>query len=337
MSGRFDRQTRFGPLGPEGQERIERARVLVVGCGALGGVLAGSLARAGVGELALVDRDLVDETNLHRQVLFDERHAREGWAKVDAAADTLARIGGPTRVETFATHLDASNVRELARGADLVLDGTDNLATRYLVNDLCVRESIPWIYGGVVGGGGLAMAVLPGHGACLRCLFPEPPPAGTLETCETAGVIGPAVGAIASVQAGLALHVLARPGELAPRIVEIDAWSGVARSLPAPRAKDCPACVRGEFPFLDRAVAREAEVLCGRAAVQVRGRGALPDLARLERTLVGVARDVRRAGPLLRFAVEGERMTLFADGRAIVEGTEDPSRALLLYDRYVGT
>jgi len=178
---RFDRQERFAPLGPAGQARLERARVLVVGAGALGGVLAQNLVRAGVGTLVLADRDVVELTNLPRQVLFEDRHAAEATPKALAARETLARIGGPTVVEAHAVHVEASNLEQLAADADLILDGTDNLTTRYLINDFAVRSGVPWIYGGVVSSGGLVLAVRPGKSACLRCIFPDPPPPGTVE------------------------------------------------------------------------------------------------------------------------------------------------------------
>ena len=203
---RFERQARFAPLGVAGQQRLAERRVLIVGCGALGGVLAQWLTRAGVGELVLVDRDVVEETNLPRQVLFTEEHAAAGAPKVTAAAETLASIGGPTRITPHAVHLNADQLLELGAGVDLILDGTDNMATRYLVNDYAVREGVPWIYAGVVSSGGLVLSVQPGEGPCLRCVFPDPPPPGALPTCDTAGVLGPAVGAIASMQAGLALR-----------------------------------------------------------------------------------------------------------------------------------
>lgn len=334
---RFERQVRFAPLGEAGQERIQGARVLLVGCGALGGALAQMLVRAGVGTLVLVDRDVVDLTNLPRQVLFDERHAREGTPKVDAARETLARAGGPTRLETHAIHLDADGIDALAAGCGLVLDGTDNLPTRYLLNDYCVEHGVPWIYAGVVSGGGLLLPVLPGRGPCLRCVFRDPPPPGTLPTCDTAGVIAPAVGAVASMQAGLALRLLADPGGLEPALIELDAWNGTVRRVVAPRDPDCPACARGERPFLHAPVTRRAVTLCGRNTVQVRGAGGRPDLDRLAEQLAGVAREVQRVGPLLRFAVDGARLTLFPDGRALVEGTEDADHALALVDRYVGS
>jgi len=332
---RFERQVRFAPLGAAGQERLERGSVLLVGCGALGGVVAQLLVRSGVGRLAIVDRDVVDETNLARQVLFEERHARERALKVDAAREALARIGGPTRIETHAAHVGPENLGELARDADVLVDGTDNLATRYLVNDYCVERGRPWIYGGVVGGAGLVLAVLPGAGACLRCLFPDPPAPGALPTCETAGVLAPAVGAVAALQAGLAQRVLAGDPPK-PRLLELDAWNGNVRSLAAERRADCPCCARREFPFLAAPRSRRALVLCGRNAVQVLAARGTPDVEALARAVAPVAKSVRRAGDMLRFEIDEHRVTLFADGRALVEGTEDEGRALALYDRYVG-
>jgi len=334
---RFDRQTRFAPLGPDGQARLARARVTLVGCGALGGVLAHTLVRAGVGRLVLVDRDVVETSNLPRQVLFDERHADQQAPKARAAAETLARIGGPTEVTPVVAHLDGRNLDELCGDADLVLDGTDNLPTRYLLNDFAVARGKPWVYAGVVGAEGLALAVLPGRGPCLRCVFPEPPPPGSLETCDTAGVILPAVGAIASLAAGLALRLLA--GDLAsfePALLSLDAWDGRARTLAIERDPRCPCCGRGETPFLDAAPTRKPVVLCGRGAVQVVGVAAAPDLAALLTRVRAVAPDAQRAGDILRFSVDGHRLTVFRDGRALVEGTEDPDRARALYDRWVG-
>ncbi len=338
LDPRFERQARFGPLGPDGQARLGEAAALLVGCGALGGVVAQTLVRCGVGRLVLVDRDVVDRTNLARQVLFEDRHAAEGTPKVEAALEALARIGGPTRVEGVAAHVDGSNVAALADGVDLVLDGTDNLATRYLLNDLCVRDGLPWVYGGVVGGGGLALAVRPGRGPCLRCVFPDPPPPGTLPTCDTAGVLLPAVGAVASLQAGLALRLLAEVDDDDPRarLLEVDAWNGAARAVRVERDPACPCCAGRAFPFLEAPTRRSAVVLCGRNAVQVQGAGRPPALERVAAGLEGLADDVRVAGSILRFDVDALRVTLFPDGRALVQGTDDPDRARAAYDRYVG-
>lgn len=334
---RFERQMRFAPLGRAGQERLARARVLLVGCGALGGALAQSLARSGVGTLVLVDRDLVELSNLPRQVLFDERHAHAALPKVEAARETLARLGGPTQLELHAEHLDAGNVAELADGCELLLDGTDNLSTRYVLNDFAVERGVPWVYAGVVAAHGLALAVRPGVGPCLRCLFPDPAPAGALPTCDTAGVIQPAVAAIAGLQAGLALRLLVEPATLAPRLLEIDAWSGEVRELSVARDPECPCCAQRRFEFLRAPAAERATLLCGRDTVQVRGVGTTPDLARVAERLAGVASNVRHGGGLLRFDVGRQRITLFTDGRALVEGTDDVGHAIALYDRFVGT
>ncbi len=336
---RFDRQVRFAPLGAEGQERLGSARVLLVGCGALGGVLAQAMVRAGVGELRLVDRDVVELSNLPRQVLFDEAHAVAGAPKALAAAESLARAGGPTRCLPHAIHLDAENLPAVAEGCDLVLDGTDNLATRYLLNDYCVERSLPWVYAGVVGASGLVMAVLPGRGACLRCVFPEPPPPGALPTCDSVGVVLPAVGAIASLAAGQALRILARPDrldELAPGLVELDVWNAEARRIVAPRDPACPCCGKREFPFLHRPPGSDPISLCGRNTVQMPAASRPPDLDAVAERIASIATDVTRTGVLLRFAVDDHRITLFRDGRALVEGTDDPQRARAIFDRYVG-
>lgn len=342
---RFDRQARFAPLGEAGQRRLEASRVLLVGCGALGGSLAQTLVRCGVGSLVLVDRDIVEETNLPRQVLFSESHL--GLPKADSAAEALAQIGGPTRVEAHAAHVDAENFEDFAEGCDLVLDGTDNLATRYLINDWAVQTDTPWVYGGVVGSGGLVLPVIPGRGACLRCVFPDPPPPGALPTCDTAGVLLPAVSAIAAWQAGFALRWLgsdeAARAELEPRLTELDTWTQTVRQLQAPRAPECPCCGQRDFPFLDAPAQRSAVSLCGRNTVQVRpalptgaSPAARPDLARIREAVASSARDLRDLGSFLRFEVETYRVTVFADGRALIEGTDDIDRARVVYDRYVG-
>jgi molybdopterin/thiamine biosynthesis adenylyltransferase len=339
--GRFDRQERFAHLGREGQARLERSAVLLVGAGALGGSLAQTLVRCGVGRVVLADRDVVELSNLPRQVLFEEAHL--GRPKAWAAREALARIGGPTRVEAHAVHVDADNVEELARDVDLLLDGTDNLATRYLINDLCVESGRAWIYGGVVGASGLVMPVVPQRGACLRCLFPQPAPPGALATCDTAGVVLPAVALVAACQSAAALRWLSSDAagreRFEPYLLDLDAWSGHLRRLPAPRDPDCPCCARREFPFLFEPVERGAVALCGRRTVQVRPRSGAAARADLERLAARVAPAVERLlrdEALLAFDVEGLRFTVFADGRALIEGTEDVDRARAAYDRWVG-
>lgn len=341
---RFSKQERFAPLGVEGQKRLLASRVVVIGTGALGGSAAQNLVRAGVGRLLLVDRDVVEPSNLPRQVLFDERHARDRVPKVEAARETLARIGGPTRVDIAAVQLDGSNADEWLGAADLVIDGTDNLATRYLINDWCVRAGVPWIYGGVVGAAGLVLAVLPGRGPCLRCLFPEPAPPGSLATCDTAGVILPAVAAVAALQCGLALALLGGDPDSppTPRLLELDAWGGAVRQIELAADPACPACAERRFDFLERAEADQPLVLCGRLAVQLPSAGRV-DLEAMEVRLAGLGGEVRRTRSALVWRRTGHaaagtelELTLFADGRALVEGTEDPVQAQAFFDRSVG-
>ncbi len=335
---RFARQTRFAPLGTRGQEALASSRVLIVGCGALGGVLAQWLTRAGVGHLTLVDRDIVEETNLPRQVLFSAEDARVGAPKAHAAKAALAAAGGPTQIDAHAVHLDAGVLSDLGRGQHLILDGTDNMSTRYLINDACVRDGTPWIYGGVVSGAGLVMPILPGTGPCLRCIFRDPPPPGTLPTCDTAGVIGPAVGAIASMQAGLALRILG--GQEAPEagLLEIDVWNGHVRRLAVPRDAGCPCCGAREFMFLEEAEVTEAVSLCGRNTVQVMppAGSPRPDSIALVTRLTESGVDAQAVGPLVRFRADECRFTLFPDGRTLVEGTENTGRAQALVARWIG-
>lgn len=342
FDARFDRQVRFAALGAAGQARLEQARVLVVGCGALGGSLALQLVRSGVGHVRLVDRDVVELTNLPRQVLFEERHI--GRPKALAAQETLARIGGPSRVEALAEHVDADNLAELAHGAQLLLDGTDNLATRYLINDFCVERGVPWIYGGVVGAAGLVLPIVPQLGPCLRCVFPEPPPPGALPTCDTAGVILPAVAAIAALQCAAALRLLATPRErwaaIEPHLIELDVWRLESRVLSAACDPECPCCGAREFPYLDASSEGLAISLCGRNTVQVRpggGTRAAADLPALAARLEASGLELALADGVLRFSAEGKRFTVFRDARALIEGLDDPARARALYDRFLGS
>jgi adenylyltransferase/sulfurtransferase len=332
LARRFDRQVRFAPFGRRGQANLVSARVLVVGCGALGGILAQTFHRAGVGELVLVDRDVVELSNLPRQVLFSERHAREGTPKALAARETLEASGGPTRLFAHVRHLDARNLELLAEDCDLILDGTDNLATRYLLNDFAVAHGIPWVYAGVVGSAGLVLPVLSGRSACLACLFPTPPNDGELATCESAGVLLPAVGAIASFAAGLGLRLIASPEGFEPRLLELDTWNGTVRTLSVPRDPSCLVCAQRRFEHLHRP-GGEPLALCGRNTVQIPSHGTQHSLALLARLLPSDAGDVRLLPELLRFTLDGCRVSVFPDGRALVEGTSDLARARAVHAR----
>jgi molybdopterin/thiamine biosynthesis adenylyltransferase len=335
---RYSRQIFFGGLGADGQEALLASHAVVVGCGALGSFHAAALARAGVGRLTIIDRDYVEASNLQRQWLFDEQDAAEALPKAAAAERHIAAINSGIRVRGVVADLTAGNAAELfcPEGvcADVILDGTDNFETRYLVNDFAVSRGIPWIYGAAVASYGLSMPVIPGRTACLRCVYPEPPE-GAQPTCETAGVLNAIVSLIASVQVADALKILSgHTGQVEPRITTADLWSGGIRQISMPpAAADCPTCGRREFPFLEES-RRPPVHLCGRNAVQVQEHGAV-DLVELKARLEKLG-EVRANQFALRFRLDPYEMTIFPDGRAIVKGTSDTGIARSLYARYVG-
>jgi adenylyltransferase/sulfurtransferase len=330
---RYSRQILFPPVGEQGQERLLAAHAAIVGCGALGSFHAGALARAGVGKLTVIDRDYVEPSNLHRQFLFEEEDAKAALPKAVAAALRIARINSSVEVRPMVADLTAANVEALLGDAAIVLDGTDNFETRYLINDFAVSRGLPWVYGAAVASYGLTMPVIPGRTACLRCVYPDPP-SGAQPTCETAGVLGPIVSAVASLQVADALRILTT-GEVHARITTIDVWSGGVRQIEGPeRDPECPCCARREFSHLVE-TSRTPVSLCGRNAVQVHERERPIDLEALGTRLRPLG-PVRANEYALRFAIDGYDLTVFADGRAIIKGTSDTGIARSLYARYVG-
>jgi adenylyltransferase/sulfurtransferase len=336
---RYSRQILFEGIGEEGQRRVRAARVLVVGCGALGSAQAEMLARAGVGRLHVVDRDFVEESNLQRQTLFTERDARERVPKAVAARARLAEINSEVECVAEVADVNQSNVERLVEGCDVVLDGTDNFATRFLLNDACVKHGVRWVYGAAVGSYGVTMTVLPRDTPCLRCVFPETPAAASAPTCDTAGVIMPIIAVVAAVQVAEALKLLAGRVETLHRsLMQFDVWRNEWRRMRLrERAPDCPTCALGRYETLEAEAGDLATVLCGRAAVQVTPRAA----ARVD--LEALAARLRAAGEvkvnpyLVRLRAGGYELTVFADARAIVRGTDDVNLARSLYARYVGT
>ena len=332
---RYSRQELFAGIGAEGQKRLGSARVLVVGCGALGSSLAETLVRAGVGSLTVVDRDFVEETNLQRQSLFDEQDAAEGLPKAVAAQRRLRRVNSTVTVRGIVADVASENARSLVEGQDLVLDGTDNFETRFLLNDVCVQAGVPWVYGACVGSHGLALLVRPGRTPCLRCLLGELPPAGSQPTCDTVGIVSPIVHVVAGVQAAEALKLLAgRTEALLPGLVSVDVWTGAFDVLDLRgRAASCPGCTEGRFEPIEAA----ATVLCGRNAVQIRSNhGTVMDLRALAARL-GAVGDVTVNEYLVRFTKDGTEIVVFQDGRALVKGVADVAQARSLYARYVGS
>ena len=333
---RYSRQERFFGVGPEGQARLRRARVLVVGVGALGSSLAEMMARAGVGSLTVVDRDFVEESNLQRQSLFEEADAARGLPKAVAAEARLRRLNSEVLVRGLVADVSAANVRALVAEADLVLDGTDNFDARFLLNDACLEASLPWVYGACVGAHGLALAVRPRVTPCLRCVLRERPAPGSGETCDTVGVIAPIVQVVAGIQAAEGLKLLlGREADLLAGLVTVDLWSGMfeVTDLRAERPS-CPACTEGRYEAL-RDEGPQSAVLCGRDAVQLRAPAQAPDLRALAARLRSVG-EVTENDWLLRFAGDDAQLVVFKDGRVLVKGTADVAHARALCARYVG-
>ncbi|HTG13973.1 MAG TPA: ThiF family adenylyltransferase [Blastocatellia bacterium] len=339
MNERYSRQILFEQIGEAGQARLGGSRVAIIGCGALGAVQAETLARAGIGRLRLVDRDFVEESNLQRQIIFEETDAREHLPKAVAAARRIARVNSEIDVEPIVADVNFENIEEIIAGVDVVMDGTDNFETRFLINDACVKAGVPWVYGAAVGSYGLTMTIIPGQSPCLRCVLEAVPDAGSGPTCDTAGVIMPITSIIASIQSAEALKLLTgRADKLHRSLLRIDVWeSGIKRlDLSSFERRDCPACVRREFEFLRGARRQVTTTLCGRNAVQIAGSGAgTLDFALLAKRLKA-AGEVQFNDFLLRFRVEDYDITVFRDARSIIRGTTDPAVARGLYARYIG-
>ncbi len=341
--GRYHRQMLFDEIGESGQRKLLSSRVLLVGCGALGSVLANTLVRAGVGYIRICDRDYIERDNLQRQILFDEDDIVANLPKAEAAARKLRRANPDVTVEAAIVDVNHTNIAEWADGVDLLLDGTDNFETRYLINDHSVSSGCPWIYGAVIGASGLCMPILPDETPCLRCLFNEPPPAEMNPTCDTAGVIGPAVQFVASLQAVEAMKLLSgRRDAVSRRLFQMDVWTGRLTALDVGRAKqngDCRCCGQRIFEFLDGTRSASTVSLCGRNAVQIRPPSSgLMDLRAIADRLQAVASDkVYFNEYLLKFYVGDDyELTLFQDGRAIVKGTDDPAVAKSIHAKYIG-
>jgi adenylyltransferase/sulfurtransferase len=340
---RYDRQERFAPLGADGQQNLAAGRVLVCGCGALGSVIAEVLVRAGVGFVRIVDRDFVELNNLQRQFLFDEADVAATMPKAVAAADKLRRINSDIEIDAVVADVTHSNIAKLAGDVDVIVDGTDNFATRFLVNDFAVKHGKPWVYGGCIGAEGQSMTIIPGNTACLACLLPEPPPPGVTPTCDTAGILGPVIGVIGSIEACEAIKLLSGRAEAISRSLSIvELWDNRLRQIDVRKLRDegdCRVCKHGEYHWISGERSGGAATLCGRNAVQLAAPAgttlSLEELAaRLEQAGVG---RVTRNPFLLRLAIDDYVLTVFTDGRTIVGGTDDVAVARTLQAKYIGS
>ena len=346
---RYNRQMLWEPIGIAGQRKLRESRVLMVGCGALGTVLANTLARAGVGHLTIIDRDFIELNNLQRQVLFDEKDIADQLPKAEAAKRKIAAINSSVEVEAVVADVNHTNIEQFAAGKHLLLDGTDNFETRFLINDVSIKTGIPWIYGACISAMGLGMVIRPGITPCLRCIFETSPPAGMNPTCDTAGVLGPTVNVVASWQAMEAMKLLTgNTDAVSTRLFSFDLWDNRFQQLNVSRAReiaDCPACKHHNYEYLSGKFGSSTTALCGRNAVQIsQPAGGKVDFDR-------IAENLRAVGTpsfnkfMLKCAIgegQGERrkeyeLTLFADGRAIIKGTHEAAVAKAIYAKYIGS
>lgn len=336
---RYSRQMILKEIGREGQRLLEESRVAVVGLGALGSVSANLLARAGVGYLKLIDRDYLEINNLQRQILFDEADLSENLPKAIAAKRKLQRVNSEIKIEAETADLNPETVEELLAGVDLIIDGTDNFETRYLLNDYSLKKKIPWIYGGAIRTEGMSYVVLPGDGPCLRCLFGQAPDPGSIQTCDQVGILAPVAHLIASFQTMEAIKILARHFEAVERALwKIDLWSRQFKTISVEHLKGalCNGCQNREYPYLNRHLSTRTVTLCGRNAVQILGgpEGRI-DFKQLAERLSPHG-EVKFNDFLLRYRLDPYEITVFSNGRAIVKGTENPGQAKRLYTKYIG-
>jgi len=334
---RYARQVLLPQIGPKGQRRLRDASVVLVGCGALGTVIADGLVRAGIGHLRVIDRDVVELNNLQRQVLFDEEDVASGLPKAIAAARKLTCVNSEVQIEPIVADVTPRNIERLIEGADAVVDGTDNFETRYLINDACLKHNLPWVYGGVIATYGATTTFLPHRTPCLRCLLAEMPAPGSVPTCDTAGVLGPAVNVIASLEVVQTLKLLTDQVTLPPSLIFVDVWENMWEAVPLQKGERvCPACDEGRYEFLRARKGHRVVELCGQGTFQItpRRREAIP-LTKLAKRLREIG-SVFQNEYLLRLEVAPYELTIFADGRTLVKGAKDEAEARGIYARYVG-
>ncbi|MBI4286136.1 MAG: ThiF family adenylyltransferase [Chloroflexi bacterium] len=336
MTDRYSRQALFPGIGKEGQQKLGQGFAVIIGCGALGSLIASALVRAGVGKVRIIDRDFIEYHNLHRQVLYDEDDVRNELPKAIAAERHLKKVNSSIEIEGIVADVNFTNIEKFVHGANVILDALDNMETRLLINDAALKLRIPWVYGGAVASHGMTMNIIPGETPCFRCIAANPGRRGLFLTCDTAGVISPAPWIVASLQAAEAMKILVGAKEVNRQLVVLDVWENTFHRLKVEARKDCPAC-QGKYESLGGKHRLRATSLCGQSAVQVLdprvGNLALPDLAERLKEVGTVSYN----DYILHFTVDSNEMLIFPDGRAIVKNTTNETLAKGLYAKYIGT
>lgn len=333
---RYSRQVLVAHIGPEGQKKLSEGRVAVIGCGALGSVNANNLARAGIGHLKIIDRDFVELENLQRQVLFDEEDVDKGMPKAMAAAEKLRRVNSSIDIESEVADINRRNIEGLIKDVNVVVDATDNFETRFLINDACHRLGIPWVYGAAVSSYGMTMNIDAPKTPCFRSIVSSLPPSGSVDTCDTIGVLNAITGVIASVQSNEAIKIIMGGKVVWGELIAIDLANNRFEKIHVKERDDCPLCVKGEYEFLNRPGLAEPVKLCGRNMIQVTPQKEMGvSLESLQGKLSRLG-ETSYMGSLLKFSVDKYELVVFPDGRAFIKGTDDKGVAKSLYTKYVG-
>ena len=333
---RYSRQSLVAQIGPAGQVKLGQSRITLVGCGALGTVIANNLTRAGVGHIRIIDRDFVELTNLQRQTLFDEEDVSNNVPKALAAAEKLRKINSAIEIEATVSDVHRRNIEGLIEGSTVVLDATDNFETRFLLNDACFKLGIPWVYGAAIAGYGMTMNIFPRSSPCFRSIVSTLPSSGSVDTCDTVGVLNSITGIIGCIQSNEAIKIMVGDEVQWGELIAIDLAGNKFEKMKVKERTDCPLCVKGEYEYLDRPGLAEPVKLCGRDMIQVTPQRELGVSLEFLKQKLEKLGDVTYMGSLLKFTVDQQELIIFPDGRAFIKGTDDKNVAKSLYSRYVG-
>lgn len=333
---RYEKQILFEDMGEAGQKMLLNKKVVIIGCGALGTVIANNLARSGVGHIKIIDRDYIELSNLQRQSLFDEDDIKNTLPKVIAAKNKLDKINSSIQIEGMIEDVNSKNILDLCEGFDLILDATDNMQTRYLINDASMKLNIPWIYGGVVASSGMVHTIIPNVTPCLKCLFPTEPPIGSVDTCDTVGVLNPITSVVASIESMEALKILTEnQDKILTGLLYIDLWENEFQYMDVDRSESCAVCNHKTFQYLNTKM-DEASILCGKNSVQINPIQKSVSMDHIKNRLNNLHVDWKHGKFFLKFTVENVQFTLFNDGRAILKNVDDVIKAKSLYYKYIG-